>query len=501
MKIEGLYDYWQDVKVNDLKEVTSKMIYKGGQNVFNPEGLFSEEIFGQTTEERKYRCGYIKLPVHVLNPYIAKNVISGVIRKMVYGETRCNIVDGVLAPATDGKYIGLKDLYDIWDQIDIAKSVKTTSDNLEILTKTPKRLLFNDIVLVLPPEMRPAGQKNGKYTKSELNTIYMNIIGLKSVTKHTTSNAYQIYTKFQNAVINLYTYLNTYAGGKHGFFQKHLLSKTTMWTVRNVISTPRYNSDNSHIGVFCTGYPLHTVCSMFQPIVKFHMKQFLSYSNIQQIHNKPEEINSNDLVNIYDNKMMDDLLTIYMKNPGSRYMIMYLDPDKTKPIMFDAYDEKKNVKVSRPLTLTDVVYLCCYDAVVVPQRKAYFVRFPIGDYIGAFFTNIHILSTNTTTEMKFQGRSYDTYPDIDINLTHGRVATNFAETVTPSNSRLQAVGGDYDGDTVKSVGIWSDESNAEADRLMRSKIYNIKMDCSPIYEIDKECINGLFALTKKSRSA
>jgi hypothetical protein len=61
---------------------------------------------------------------------------------------------------------------------------------------------------------------------------------------------------------------------------------------------------------------------------------------------------------------------------------------------------------------------------------------------------------------------------------------------------LQAIGGDYDGDTVKSVGIWSDEANAKAEELMMSKIYNIKPDCTTMYSIQIECLGGLYALTK-----
>jgi len=72
----------------------------------------------------------------------------------------------------------------------------------------------------------------------------------------------------------------------------------------------------------------------------------------------------------------------------------------------------------------------------------------------------------------------------------------FAETLTPSNSRLKAIGGDYDGDTVKSVGIWSDEANAEAEKLMLSKIYNITTQCTTMFPIEIECLNGLYALTK-----
>ena len=59
MKVQGLYNIEEDIKINDLKEVTSSVIYRS-QNVYNPEGLFSEEIFGSTPNERWYKCGYIK---------------------------------------------------------------------------------------------------------------------------------------------------------------------------------------------------------------------------------------------------------------------------------------------------------------------------------------------------------------------------------------------------------------------------------------------------------
>lgn len=499
MKIQELYDIDRDIKTNNLKEVTSQQIYRS-QNLFNPQGLFSEEIFGQTTDERNYRCAYIKLPIHVFNPLVSKNIIQrsgGVIKKMAYGEVRCNLVNGVLTIAPDGKYTGLVDLYNIWEQIDIRKTLNTRSqENIDILTKSPKRLIFNDKVLVLPPNMRPIGMRNGKTVKNELNSLYLSILGLKSVTAHTTANVHQVYNKFQDAVTNIFVFVNNYVGGKNGFFQKNMLSKNTMYTARNVISAPRYNSDNPEIGIFKTGYPLHTCTSLFKPLVIFQMKQFFSFSNIQQIHNEPAEINSAMLANIYDNKMIEDLCEIYMKNPGSRFRIMYLDPDGTKPINMTYLDIKKNETVTRPVTLTDVIYLSCKSAIVDANRHVYTVRYPIGDYMGAFFTKVHILSTNDTMAIQFNGEVMNTYPVINLNATHNRVATSFADTLTPSNSRLKVIGGDYDGDTVKSVGVWSDEANAKAEELMYSKIYNIKPDCTTMYTIEIECLGGLYALTK-----
>ena len=501
MVIQELFDIDRYIKTNDLKEVKSQHIYRT-QNMFNPEGLFSEEIFGQTSEEQKYRCGYIKLPVHVFNPSVAKTIIArsgGIIRKMAYGETKCSLKNGVLIPDKEGQYCGLKDLYDIWEQIDIRKTLNTRSnDNIDILTKSPKRLLFNDKVLVLPPAFRPIGMRNGRRTKNELNSLYTHLIGLKSVTAHTTSNVYQIYAKFQDGVMNIYTYIHDYVGSKNGFFQKHLLAKTTTFTARNVISAPRYNTGNPAVGIFRTGYPLHTCATLFRPIVSFQMKQFFTYSNIQDIHINPEEVKSNLIQNIYDNKMIEDLLTIYMENPGSRFRIMYLDEENTKPIQFEYLDVQKNQTVTRPLTLTDVIYMCCKSAIEDAGRMVYTVRYPIGDYLGAFFTKVHVLSTLETTKIQFKGRNYDYYPIVDIEKPHNRVATSFIETVNMSNSRLKALGADYDGDTIKSVGLWSDEANKKAEELMYSKIYNIKAEGDSVYVIEIECLNGLYALTKRN---
>ena len=78
MKIQELFDIDKYIKVNDLKEVTSPAIYRS-QNLFNPAGLFSEEIFGQTETERNFKCGFIRLPIHVFNPNVAATIITSTI--------------------------------------------------------------------------------------------------------------------------------------------------------------------------------------------------------------------------------------------------------------------------------------------------------------------------------------------------------------------------------------------------------------------------------------
>jgi hypothetical protein len=307
---------------------------------------------------------------------------------------------------------------------------------------------------------------------------------------------YQVYCKFQNFAIQIYEYINNLVSAKTGFFQQHLMSKTTSFAARNVISGPKYNTDNPEIGIYHTGYPMHTLVTMFDPFIKFQMKQFFSYSNIQQIHPNPEEVNSEDLANIYDDEEIARLVKIYKMNPGARFHIMYLDPDQTKPIIFDGFDVKIQQRQIRPLTLTDAIFICCRRGIIDAGKMCYTVRYPMGDHYGAFFTYPVLLSTIQTTEMQWQGETFKNYPVVDPSLGHMKVSTLFADTLTPSNSRLKAIGGDYDGDTVKSVGIWSEEANQQAEKLMRSKLYNIRMEGRTMFPIEIECLNGLYGLTK-----
>ena len=500
MQIQELFDIDRYVSTNSLGEVKSQHIYKT-QNQFNPEGLFSEEIFGQTNEQQKYRCAYIKLPIHIFNPFVGKTIINrsgGIIRKLAYGETKCDLKDGVLIPNKEGKYCGLKDLYEIWEKIDIKKTLSSRNvENINILIKSPKRLLFQDKILVLPTSFRPIGMRNGKTVKNELNSLYTRLIGLKSVTAHTTSSVYQVWNKMQDCAIDIYTYVQEYISAKNGFLQRNLLAKVTAYTARNVISAPSYKSEHPPISVYRTGYPLHTCLTLFTPLVKYQMREFFSYNNMMNVCSNKEDVKPGVIQNIYDNKMIDDLCKIFKENPGARFQRIYLDAEKTVCAKMEYLDVDNNKTVVRDMTLTDVVYLCCIIAIVDADRMCYLVRYPIGHYLGNFFTKVHVLSTQETIHIQFMGRDFKYYPDINLEMTHEQVAIYFTEVINMSNSRLAAIGGDYDGDTVKSIGLWSDEANKRAHELMYSKIYSIRPQCVSTYEIKIECLNGLYGLTKR----
>jgi hypothetical protein len=70
--------------------------------------------------------------------------------------------------------------------------------------------------------------------------------------------------------------------------------------------------------------------------------------------------------------------------------------------MFSYYDNDKKEEITRPLTLADAIYICAKRAVEDGNKMCLLTRYPIASYKGTFFTKVHILSTNDTTDITFQ---------------------------------------------------------------------------------------------------
>ena len=77
------------------------------------------------------------------------------------------------------------------------------------------------------------------------------------------------------------------------------------------------------------------------------------------------------------------------------------------------------------------------------DKHVWISRYPILDYFGTFPSRISVMSTKKTMYMKVNGKEYEAYPNIDLNMTKSDVSTYFLDTVTMSNVYLDMIGGDY----------------------------------------------------------
>ena len=75
----------------------------------------------------------------------------------------------------------------------------------------------------------------------------------------------------------------------------------------------------------------------------------------------------------------------------------------------------------------------------------------------------------------------------------------FIDALIPGNSSLKSLNGDYDGDTLSVIGLFSEEANEEARKYINSPGYFVtstNKNIRSIESIGKEYVMGLYMLTK-----
>ena len=99
--------------------------------------------------------------------------------------------------------------------------------------------------------------------------------------------------------------------------------------------------------------------------------------------------------------------------------------------------------------------------------------------------------------VNIDGTVYEDYPVIDENMRPENISTIFPDSLTFSNMMLEGIGGDYDGDQVTIKGLYSQEANMEAEEIMNSLSYIININGENMRTSSKECIEGLYQLTRR----
>lgn len=519
------------ISVNNLKEVTAPRLFSN-KMMFDPDGILSNEIFGISKGDRRSTFAYINLNRHFIHPHIYSKVLKGMFKGIIYivsGQKRYSVKNGMLVEDPENGWTGLTDLYDHWDEINWknSKSVNTTSKQL--LINLPKDKVFINRILVCPPAYRDvmmAGTVDSSDHVNELNDLYMKLIRSVALLSEGGLFAriqYATQMKIQDVIVEIYDYFKLQISRKQGLIRKNLLGKSVDYGVRTVISAPTYNNErleDNIIDIEHSALPISECCSTFGPLIETWLKNFFT----REIINDPNMITYYDpetgkeiTASLKDpevqfsekavRRMMDD----YMLNPDNRFKIITVDvnipTNDKKPKIAKAYMMLKGkiilpnnaTKVlNRPMTVTDVIYLACVEE--CEKRHLMISRYPVGTDKGIYFIKIRVQSTAKHVKVVFNGKEYPFYPDIDLKLHHSKVGVSFIDTLVMSNSHLDGMGADYDGDQVSVRGIWSDEANLEAERIMNIKMTALNINGTNSKAVAKEVFNSFYELTKNGES-
>ena len=525
MKIDIL-DIEKLIAVNKLQEVTSPRLFSN-KMMYDPQGILSSEIFGISKGDRRNTFAYIDLKRHFIHPHIYAKVLKSMQRNVIYivaGQKYFSVKNGVLVEDDENGWTGLESLYEHWNEIDWKKSKSANDVNKKLMMNLTRDQVFITKMLVCPPAYRDvmiAGTIDSSDHVNELNDLYVKLIRMTSLLSEGglfAATQYATQMKVQDTLVDIMTYFKNLISKKQGLIRKNLIGKSVDYGVRAVISAPTYNNEKIYeniVDIEHTAVPISQACSLFKPFIEAWVKNFFTR----------EIINNPNIVSFYDHELQKETMAVlkdpdiqfseknikkmindYCLNPDNRFKIINVDVEipenkgskvKTVSLILKGkimLPNNASTILNRAMTITDVLYLACVD--VCEKRHVMVSRYPVGTDKGIYFNKIRVQSTTQHIHLLFNGVEYPFYPKIDFDVPHDKVGVQYIDTLVMSNSHLDGMGADYDGDQVSVRGIWSDEANYEAEQIMNQKMSALNITGTNAKSVAKEVFNSLYELTK-----
>lgn len=524
-----------NIAMNGIKEVTNPINFDRG-GIPTVDGLFSEYIFGITTDERRLTWAYIDLGCEVIHPYIfyVLTSIQQNIKEVFEGKGSWKVTEaGALVavkendPDYDEDNTGVDWFAKHYKDMKFKKNdSRERNEKIDLLaTLKPEDIIISKW-LVIPVFYRDLETKDGPLKIPPINKEYMSLIRYAQSVKYESMEMDMMtnLTKYniQITLCNIQTYFQEIVQKSDGFFKQYVLGKNPDYGVRSVISCPvltEYDKpDDMPIDINTTGFPLSEVLSMLFPFVqRWIYNWFLNSTETVGTLHLGEADKSYRLIDAGSKFTPDYIakkISSWIDNYESRFEVITLEVayDKNgkevveeKPIKFSGIpysDDPNNPNTSqicdRYMTWTDIFYIAAVEC--AEDKYAWVTRYPMTTYLRTFPTKIFVLSTVKTSpcRMNINGevKIYKYYPIIDLRKSTLEVSTAFNETVNMANSILDSIGGDYDGDTISTKAVYSIEANQEVNRILYEPSHFLRNSGNLVAAMTNEGTLTLYNMTR-----
>ena len=527
MKI-NLYDVDEFTKINHLQEVTSGVLFQRG-GVPHPEGLLSNDIFGITVKSRKETFAYIDLHGHFFHPHMYK-VVRYMFRnvdKIINGEEFYSInEEGILVVDREKGQTGIEFLYNNWNKIKWKKSGETGDVSISVGMRNERsgliKLCKRDEVFISKMPVEPVFYRDVKSSSKggetgDLNRFYTKLIRLTTLLRDRDMFGFQFNSTnydIQQTIVAIYDYFKQKLQKKNGMIRKYLMGKTVDHCVRTVITAPTYHYESRNdmmVDYYHCALPISQACVLCYPLMMHWLKNFFDREIISQSLDKIVYNPENDEVvktvrlknpsSYFDEKYIKNMMDSYIKDPSSRFNPIEIPVEGTDKRYYlhlsgkrmGGRDELSSI-VYRRMTITDLLFLAASD--VTKDKHTMTTRYPINDEFSVFCCRIRVNSTTKTEPMMVNGRVYKWYPVIENDVPPYKMASLFIDSLQFSNSYLEGINGDYDGDQVTVKILFSQEANEEIENYIRGTGNFVNASGKLIRVISSEAVQTFYTFTK-----
>lgn len=513
--------------IRNLTQVTSLNIFIPSSTIFSPAGLFSNEIFGQVGSTlRNESFGYVDLHVNVLHPLVYSSLGS---LRLIYKEIMAGNVYATFDDKKGDFELSDKDNGGTGYEFFMSNVLKLKLDDRGSDQRAENMAIVESYIadplelskwLVSPAGVRDYGvDENGVPKEDEVNDLYRrlmntaNVISNISVTAGNISDIDTIRNRLQLGVNALYTHWTGLMDGKRKFLQNEFAKRSVAYGSRNVLSPSIPNimdyRDPGNVTENMTIMGLYQFTMSVVPVAINRIHETFMYDLMGNDSGASTLIDTKTLKPVMvdvSSKVRQGWMTkdglsskLYnLKQPSNRtmpvmvgdhYLAMIHESggvvtvlDNREPVPEDF--KKKDI---RPITYYEMLFISLLP--VIHKYPCITVRFPVINLGSVYVSKTHVRCNVVTksTIVRVDGFEYETreYPNSDSDYYNG---------VSVGNSHIGPLGADFDGDQIGTIVLFTNESIAEVNALLRTKEFYI----SPTGELAYTPVDDIIEYVVKS---
>lgn len=520
------------IKVNDLPQVTNPVMFNSSSGPTS-DGLLSNELFGITKDERSGIYGYINLGETFINPYYYKVwlKLDRNLRSCVYETQNFKITSEGYLEIDENGGTGIKFLIQNIDKINFKNTKRDNLLKVLMDAKKEKKLFTNEFIIIPPYYRDVETNSSGKVGVGEINKLYINLLNnikaLSEMNDYGLDLTGGVKGKIQDIMLEIYNWFTlgeSVVGGEHtgsgifkkfGLIRRSVMSKTTDYSVRLVLSSANINVNKKEdlmVDMNYSAIPLSAACVVAYPFMIYQLRQFFNNEFGGQIYysyiGKNGDLQKVELDNpqiAFSDDRFDKELNEFIHGYSNRYKPVTIPNKENKDIRlrFKGYSiteeqyqkgiTENNNMIDRDITWVDIFYIAAIAA--TEDKMAIISRYPIDSHFNQLYTKMHISSTIQTEPMVIDGKFYKWYPKIRQEDIGKDTSNKFIDTCQISNPYCGMMGADFDGDQVTVKMPFSVEANKELEDHLNSNGQFIGLNGENGRKATNEAIQTMYNMT------
>jgi hypothetical protein len=429
------------IRDQNVLPVTSTLTMEPSTNLFHPEGLYSEIIFGSTgSPDRLLRFGYMDLNTPILNPKIFKLVMQlGSIYKDIMSGAAYAIFDPLTKDFqrvtgdplnTPGADTGYSFFLKHFGEIKFRTTDSSKRDErIEVIEQ------YRNYAVLVRHLVEPAGLRDitndssGRLVQDDINKLYTSLLlYTRSIPRGSQSPLYDpVRYQIQSKAQEIYEYLENFLDGKRGFIQGSFARRKVAMGTRNVItatpfmaSSPEdpqlHKADDVVVGVYqtikglqpFTKFALHTI--FLDPIFKTEIVSQIALSDpktgklvytsispaVRDYWTSSDGINK--IINQFRNIDLRRKPVMIRDKEGKDYALLMVYDDGDQIALCRSVDDliarwPRPVDKSklRPLTYIEMFYIVAETISV--GKHGLVTRYPVIEQGSSYVAELHVIST------------------------------------------------------------------------------------------------------------